>query len=199
MQNNSANNDYYCQVLDSAAINLESFPDILPIASRTIVNSLLNDGKIIIFGSGHSTPIASHFTSCLMNQHEFERPSLPAVNISTDMATIAAITKDSNYNEIFSKQIRAMGNTHDTVVALSVDGNCGNILQAIQAAHDKAMNVITIVGYGGGHITSIKQADDIEIPILAHSMPRVLEAQLFVTNALCHLVENQLFGAECPQ
>jgi len=186
---------YLCDAIDTAASNLEVIAPNIDRACHTITQSLLNDRKLIICGNGYSAPMAALLTTCMMHQQEFERPSLPAINISVDSTTISAIAKDGNYHNVYSKQIRAMGNEGDTLVALSIDGNCGNIVQAIQSAHEKGIQVITIIGFQGGKISAINQGEDIEIQLLTSSVARAMEAQLLTVNTLCHQIENQLFGS----
>jgi phosphoheptose isomerase len=186
--------NYLCEAIDSAAANLEPICEQLEDACNLITQTLLNDRKLIVCGNGHSSPIASLLTTCLMHQQEFERPSLPAINISIDSTTISAIAKDGNYHHVYSKQIRAIGHEGDTLVALSIDGNCSNIVQAIQAAHEKEIKVITLVGFEQGKISAIKQSEDIEVQLHSNSVARAMEAQLMAVNALCYQIENQLFG-----
>jgi len=186
--------NYLCEAIDSAASHIEQIAPTLNDACNLISQSLLSDRKLIICGNGYSAPIASLLTTCLMHQQEFERPSLPAINISTDSATISAIASNGNYHEVYSKQIRAMGNEGDTLVALSIDGNCSNIIQAIQTAHEKDIHVITIIGFEDGKISAVKQGDDVEILLSTNSVARSMESQLLTVNALCHQIENQLFG-----
>ena len=185
---------YLCDAVDSAAANIDAISNQLSIACNMITETLLNDHKLIICGNGHSAPIASLFTTCMMHQQEFERPSLPAINISIDSSTISAIANDGNYHHIYSKQIRAIGNSGDTLIALSIDGNCSNIVQAIQTAHEKEINVVTLIGFVNGNISAVKYGDDIEVQLSATSVARAMESQLFAVNAMCHQIESQLFG-----
>ncbi|KZY84864.1 hypothetical protein A3743_03740 [Oleiphilus sp. HI0072] len=186
--------NYLCEAVDSAAANLEALSENLEQACDLITQTLLSDKKLIICGNGLSGPIASLLTTCLMNQQEFERPSLPAINISIDSTTISAIAKDGNYNLSYAQQIRAIGFEGDTLIALSIDGNCSNIVQAIQTAHEKDIKVITLIGHKDGKISAIKQGQDVEIQLNTNSIARAMEAQLMAVNAVCHQIENQLFG-----
>lgn len=185
---------YLCDAIDSAASNIETLTKPLEQAAAYITQALLSDHKVIVCGNSYCLPIASLLTSCLMNQLEFERPSLPAVNISNDLTTISSIAEDLNYHEIYAKQIRALGNEGDVLVALSINGNCSNVIQAIQAAHEKGIKVISIAGSEGGNIAALKHSGDIEVFLSSHSVARSMESQLIASNALCHLVETQLFG-----
>ena len=186
---------YLCEAVDSAAEIIEQISDQLDNACALVTQSLLSDGKLVICGNGYTAPMAGLLTTCLMHQQEFERPSLPAINISIDATTISAIARDGNYHNVYSKQLRAIGNSGDVLIALSTDGNCGNIVQAIQTAHEKNIDVVTIVGSQGGKISAVKQGKDVEICLHTTGVARTIEAQLFAINAMCHQIENHLFGS----
>lgn len=185
---------YLCEAIDASACHLDLIAPQLEFACTTITQSLLNDKKLIICGNGYSAPMAALLTTCLMHQQEFERPSLPAINISIDSTTISAIAKDGNSHQIYAKQIRTLGAEGDTLVALSIDGNCSNIVQAIQTAHDRNISVVTIIGQEGGKISALKQQGDVEIMLYSKSVARTLESQLLVVNTLCYQIESQLFS-----
>ncbi len=185
---------YLCEAVDSCASHLDLIAPQLSAACEVITQSLLHDKKLLICGNGYSAPMAALLTTCMMHQQEFERPSLPAINISIDSTTISAIAKDGNYHHVYAKQLRALGNAGDTLVALSIDGNCSNIVQAIQTAHDKDIHVVTIIGQEGGKISALQQHGDIEVMLYAQSVARAMESQLMSVNALCHQIESQLFG-----
>ncbi len=187
--------DYLCNAVDSAANNIERMSHSLERASELVIASLLNDKKLIVCGNGYSAPIASVLTTSLMHQQDFERPSLPAINISIDSTTISAIAKDGNYHNVYAKQIRAIGQEGDTLIALSIDGNCSNIVQAIQTAHEKNIQIISLCGFTQGKMSAVIQPQDVEVLLEASSVSRAMEAQLFAANALCHQIECRLFGA----
>ena len=183
-----------CESIDALTDILEALPLSVSDASQAMVNSLLNDGKIVICANGSSTPLASFLATSLMNRHEHERPGLPAINLSASASMITAISKDSNYNDVFSKQIRALGHSNDILLAFTEDGSCANIIQAIQAAHDKEMNVIVLSGKDGGHIASLQHPEDIEIRITSDSNARIKEGHLLAINTICSLIDQQIFG-----
>jgi len=186
--------NYLCEAIDSAAQNIDSIAHAIEAACEIITNTLLNDKKLIVCGNGYSAPIASLLTTYFMHQQEFERPSLPAINISIDSTTISAIAKEGSYHDVYAKQLRAIGSHGDTLIALSIDGNCSNIVQAIQSAHEKEIRVITVIGFSDGKISAVRHEDDIEVVLAAESVARATEAQLLAINAMCHQIENQLFG-----
>lgn len=186
--------NYLCEAIDTTAANIERISSRIELACSLLTQTLLNDRKIIICGNGLSNPIGSILSTSLLNQQEFARPSLPAINLSLDPTCILSISKTNSQHQIFANQISAIGAEADTLIALSIDGNCGNIIQAIQAAHEKNINVIIITGFNTGKATAILQSDDIEISIDSNSVARVLEIQLLIVNSLCHQLDATLFG-----
>ena len=175
---------------------LECLPDAIELAAQTIVQSLLNNGKVLTCGNGGSAGDAQHFSSEMLNRFERERPSLPAIALSTDTSTITSIANDYSYDEVFSKQIRALGQSGDILLAYTTSGNSGNIVAAINAAHDRDMLVIIASGKDGGTISAnaLLKADDIELRVPSNSTARIQEVHLVITHCLCDLIDLQLFG-----
>ena len=165
-------------------------------ASQVMVNALLSEGKILSCGNGGSAGDAQHFSSELLNRFERERPSLPAVALTTDSSTITSIANDYSYNEIFSKQIRALGQPGDVLLAISTSGNSGNVIQAIQAAHDREMTVVALTGRDGGGMASLLLPEDVEIRVPARVTPRKHEVHRLAKHSQCDLIHPQLFGSE---
>ncbi|TWH77536.1 D-sedoheptulose 7-phosphate isomerase [Azomonas agilis] len=163
-------------------------------AGQLMVNVLLNDGKILACGNGGSAGDAQHFSSELLNRFERERPSLPAIALTTDSSTLTSIANDYSYSEVFSKQVRALGRSGDLLLAISTSGNSANVLQAIQAAHDRDMQVVALTGRDGGNLTSLLLPEDIEIRVPSQVTARIQEVHLLVIHCLCDLIDNQLFG-----
>ena len=186
--------NYLCESIDSTADNIENISPNIELACSKLTETLLNDHKILVCGNGLSNPIGSILSTSLLNQQEFARPSLPTVNLSLDPTSILSISKSNSHHQIFANQINAIGSMGDTLVALSIDGNCSNIIQAIQAAHEKDINVIIISGLKSEKVSAILQSDDINIQIDSQSVARVIEIQLLVVNSLCHQLEATLFG-----
>lgn len=165
-------------------------------ASLAMVSSLLNDGKILACGNGGSAGDAQHFSSEMLNRFERERPSLPAIALTTDTSTLTSIANDYSYNEVFSKQIRALGRPGDLLLAISTSGNSSNVIQGIQAAHDREMQVVALTGKHGGDLASLLLPEDIEIRVPSQTTARIQEVHLLVIHCLCDLIDNQLFGEE---
>jgi D-sedoheptulose 7-phosphate isomerase len=165
-------------------------------ASQVMVQALLNEGKILSCGNGGSAGDAQHFSSELLNRFERERPSLPAMALTTDSSTITSIANDYSYNEIFSKQIRALGQPGDVLLAISTSGNSANVIQAIQAAHDREMTVVALTGRDGGDMAALLLPEDVEIRVPAKVTARIQEVHLLVIHCLCDQIDCQLFGSE---
>ncbi len=170
---------------------LAVLPQAIESASLLMVSSLLNEGKILSCGNGGSAGDAQHFSSEMLNRFERERPSLPAIALTTDSSTITSIANDYSYEEVFSKQIRALGQAGDILLAISA-----NVVQAIHAAHDRNMHVVALTGRDGGQIAPLLLPDDVEIRVPSSVTARVQEVHLLVIHSLCDLIDHQLFGSE---
>lgn len=182
--------------IESKEQAMQVLPPYLEQASFLMVNALLNEGKILCCGNGGSAGDAQHFSSELLNRFERERPSLPAISLTTDSSTLTAISNDYSYNEVFSKQIRALGQPGDVLLAISTSGNSASIIQAIQAAHDREMLVVALSGRDGGGMASLLLPEDVEIRVPGTSTARIQEVHLLAIHCLCDLIDNQLFGSE---
>ena len=169
---------------------------IIPIkhAANCISDSLLNEGKVLSCGNGGSAGDAQHFSAELLNRFEIERPGLPAVALTTDSSTLTAIANDYEYDQIFSKQILAMGTNRDVLLAISTSGNSPNIVKAVQAAHERNMQVLSLTGNKGGKLAKLLKGDDIEIRVPSDRTARIQEIHLLVIHCLCDIIDAILFG-----
>jgi len=174
----------------------EVIPAAVVAAGEAMVQCLLNNGKILTCGNGGSAGDAQHFSSEMLNRFERERPALPAIALSTDTSTLTSIANDYSYNEVFSKQIRALGQPGDVLLAVTTSGNSSNILQAVQAAHDRDVKVVALTGRDGGDVANLLHQDDVEIRVPSNSTARIQEVHLLCIHSLCDLIDGQLFGTE---
>lgn len=161
-------------------------------AAAMMTRCLLEDGKVLSCGNGGSAADAQHFSSELLNRFEMERPGLPAVALTTDSSTITSIGNDYSFAEIFSKQVRALGQPADVLLAISTSGNSENVLRAIGAAHERGLRVVALTGRDGGKITGALGREDIEIRVPAERTCRIQEVHLLVIHALCDLIDAEL-------
>jgi D-sedoheptulose 7-phosphate isomerase len=163
-------------------------------AGERLVSCLLEDHKILTCGNGGSAGDAQHFSSEMLNRFDQDRPPLPAMALSTDTSTLTSIANDYHFDEIFSKQVRALGQDGDVLICYTTSGNSANVLQAVEAAHDRGMAVIGITGKGGGKVAELLDDSDIEIRVPSKSTARIQEVHLLITHCLCDLIDHKLFG-----
>ena len=168
--------------------------ELIEYASQRLVSALLNDKKILTCGNGRSATSAQLLSSAMLNQFERDRPSLPVIALTTDTATITAIANDFHFDDVFSKQLRALGQSGDILVAYTDGIHSANIAKAITTAHDKDISVIALTGNNGGMITPLLYETDIEIRVPSNSNARIQEIHTLITHCLCDLIDHQLFG-----
>lgn len=185
---------HFTQSIDTKVQAMEILAAPICEAAQTMVNALLQEKKILSCGNGGSAGDAQHFSSELLNRFERERPPLPAIAITTDSSTLTSIANDYRYEEVFSKQIKALGQSGDILLAISTSGNSANILEAIKAAQSRGMIVIALTGREGGSMRELLGEDDVEICVPAHNTARIQEVHLLVIHCLCDLIDTHLFG-----
>lgn len=171
----------------------DTLADVIAKAAQMMVDALLNHHKILCCGNGGSAADAQHFSAEMLNRYEAERPSLPAIALTTDTSTITSIANDYHFSEIFSKQIKALGQAGDILLALSTSGRSKNILEAIMVAHHREMPVIVLTGRDGGDIPPLLNANDVEIRVPSDTTARVQEVHGIVIHCLCDIIDKQLF------
>jgi len=165
-------------------------------AAMMIARCLLGNGKILSCGNGGSACDAQHFSSEMLNRFEMERPGLPAMAITTDSATITSIANDYGYEEIFAKQVRALGQPGDVLLAISTSGNSTNVSQAVLAAHERGMSIVALTGCEGGLLAQTLREGDVEIRVPSNRTARIQEVHLLVIHCLCDLIDRELLGPE---
>ena len=157
---------------------------------QRLVATLLNDNKVLACGNGSSAANAQQFSASMLNRFERERPALPAIALTADTATITSIANDYHFDDIFAKQVRALGQSGDILMVYTCSGDPANIVKAVTAAHDKNISVIALTGQQGGSLAPT----DIEIRIPSNTRARIQETHLLITHCLCDLIDHQLFG-----
>ncbi len=164
--------------------------------AELMTNCLLNEGKILSCGNGGSAGDAQHFSSEMLNRFEMERPGLPAIALTTDSSTLTSIANDYQFADIFSKQIRALGQPGDVLLAISTSGDSHNVVHAVDAAHDRDMLVVALTGREGGQIADLIQETDVEIRVPSWSTARIQEVHLMIIHSICDLIDRRLLGQE---
>lgn len=186
---------------ESAELKLRSMDSLSPViaaAALMISRQLLAERKVLSCGNGGSAGDAQHFSSEMLNRFERERPGLPAMALTTDTSTLTSIANDYSYQEVFAKQVRALGQHGDVLLAISTSGNSTNVVQAITAAHERGMHVVALTGKDGGTMAQQMRDEDVEIRVPSDSTARTQEVHLLVIHCLCDLIDRQLFGDETP-
>ncbi len=168
----------------------------IEIASAQLNQALLNGQKILICGNDGSAADAQHFSSRLLNRYSRDRPGLPAIALTTDTSTLTSITNDYGYQQIFSKQVTALGQPGDVLVAISTSGQSPNIVEAIQAANENELTIIALTGRDGGAMAQVLNENSIEIRVPSMVTARIQEVHLLVIHILCELLDLQLLGPE---
>ncbi|NMG64954.1 phosphoheptose isomerase [Azoarcus indigens] len=187
------------QFEDSAQTKLAAIEWLAaPIAQavEAMTGSLLNNGKILACGNGGSAADAQHFAAELVNRFEMERPPLAAVALTTDTSTLTSIANDYDYVQVFSKQVRALGQPGDVLLAISTSGNSPNVIDAITAAHEREMRVVALTGKGGGKMNELLGENDIHICVPADRTARIQEVHLLALHCLCDGIDCLLLGVE---
>ena len=188
------------QFQDSAQTKLDAAEIMAaPIAAAVelMVRSLHANGKIMACGNGGSAADAQHFAAELLNRFEMERPPLAAIALTTDSSTLTSIANDYCYEEVFAKQIRALGLPNDILLAISTSGDSPNVIEAIRAAHQREVRVVALTGRDGGKIAELLNESDVHIcvPKQASSRTaRIQEVHLLVLHCLCDGIDTLLFG-----
>ena len=182
---------------DSAHTKLDAIEMMAaPIAAaiETMTASLINGGKILACGNGGSAGDAQHFAAELIGRFEAERQELSAIALTTDSSILTAVANDYGFDIVFSRQVRALGQAGDVLLALSTSGNSGNVLKAIEAAHEREMVVIGLSGRGGGKMLQALRDTDVHVCVPHDRTARIQEVHLLTLHCLCDAVDTLLLG-----
>ena len=169
-------------------------PPSIAAAAQVMTSSLTSGNKIMSCGNGGSAADAQHFSSEMLNRFEMERPALPAIALTTDSSTITSISNDYAYSHIFAKQIKALGNPGDVLLAISTSGNSENVVNAAETAKERGLKVVALTGNDGGKLAEILDGEDIEIRAPSKSTARIQEVHLLAIHCLCDLIDRNLLG-----
>ena len=185
------------QFTDSAQTKLASLEFMAePIAAaiEAMTHSLMANGKILACGNGGSAADAQHFAAELVGRFEVERQGLAAIALTTDSSIMTAVANDYGYNTVFERQVRALGQPDDVLLAISTSGNSPSIVEAIRAAHENGLRVVALTGKGGGQIGEMLRDGDVHICVPSARTARIQEVHLLAIHCLCDGIDTLLFG-----
>jgi D-sedoheptulose 7-phosphate isomerase len=175
---------------------LELLADPIARAAELMVGSLLGNGKILACGNGGSAADAQHFAGELVGRFEIERQGLAAIALTTDSSILSAVANDYGYATVFERQVRALGQSGDVLLAISTSGNSESVVAAIHAAHDNDVHVVALTGKGGGEIGGLLRDTDIHICVPSERTARIQEVHLLAIHCLCDSIDCLLLGVE---
>ena len=163
-------------------------------AIEAMWTAVTNGGKVLACGNGGSAADAQHFAAEFVGRYERERPELAALALTTDTSIITAIANDYSFNDIYAKQVRALGQAGDVLLAITTSGNSANILAAIHAAHSRDITVVALTGKGGGKMNDVLGETDIHICVPHDRTARIQEVHILALHCLCDGVDAMLLG-----
>ena len=184
---------------DSAQTKLAAVDALAPPivrATEVMVACLMANGKILACGNGGSAADSQHFAAELIGRFERERPELPAIALTTDTSILTSIANDYDFHQVFSKQVLALGQPGDVLLAISTSGNSPNVIAAIRAAHERDMKVVALTGKGGGEAGKQLASADIHICVPHAVTARIQEVHLLALHCLCDGIDCLLLGTE---
>lgn len=158
---------------------------------QLIAQAFREGKKVILFGNGGSATDASHLAAEFVNRFLMERPPLPAIALNTDPAVLTSISNDYSYEQVFSKQLAALGHEGDVVIGLSTSGNSPNVIKAIEVAKKNGMKTVVLTGGTGGRLANM--ADHTFI-VQTKQTPRIQETHITLGHTICQMVDEELFG-----
>lgn len=164
------------------------------LAAERMVQCLISDGKILACGNGGSAADAQHFAAELLNRFEVERPPLAALALTTDSSTLTSIANDYHFDQVYAKQVQALGRPNDILLAISTSGQSANVLEAVKVAQEREMTVIALTGKGGGKLAELLTGSDIHLSVPVPSTARVQEIHILVLHCLCDAIDSILVG-----
>lgn len=183
----------------SIELKIQAMPRLVPStvkAGRLLVTCLQQKRKILSCGNGGSADQAQHFAAELINRFEKERPGLSAIALTTDTSALTSIANDSMFEQIFARQVQALGQLGDVLLALTTSGDSPNILKAIEMAHQQRMLVVLLNGRNGGQAAQLLKENDIEIRVPSKSTARIQEVHLLIIHCLCDIIDELLIATE---
>jgi D-sedoheptulose 7-phosphate isomerase len=176
----------FSEHLKTSKATLESIGSSLEIAANLCIDSLKNDGKILIFGNGGSAADAQHIAAELVGRYKVERRGLPAIALTTDTSALTAIGNDYGYEHVFERQVEALANKDDVVIGISTSGSSDNVISALKLAKERGCKTIGLSGRDGGDMNTLC---NVNLVVPAEDTPRIQEMHIVIGHTVCHLID----------
>ena len=160
-------------------------------AAELMIDAIKTGGKILIFGNGGSAADAQHIAAQLVNRLNYDRPPIAAIALTTDTSILTSVGNDSSFEDLFARQVVALGRKGDVAIAISTSGNSANVLRAVEAAREIGIKTIALAGRDGGKLAS---ATDLALVVASNATQRIQETHITVAHILCELVEDAFYG-----
>lgn len=179
------------QSIDTKRAFFDSHSDAVARAAEILIAAIQAGGKVLIFGNGGSAADAQHIAAELVNRLNHDRPPIAAIALTTDSSILTSVGNDSTFDELFERQLRALGRAGDIAVAISTSGNSPNVLRAVEAARELGIKTIGLAGRNGGRLAG---AVDLALVVATESTQRIQETHITIGHILCELIEEALFS-----
>lgn len=187
---------HFQESIDTKQRALDAMSAPIAQAVDAMVQCLMSSGKILACGNGGSAADSQHFAAELVGRFERERPELAALALTTDTSILSALANDYTFDQVYAKQVRALGQPGDVLLAISTSGNSRNVIEAIRAAQERDMRIVAMTGRGGGNIADMLFAHDVNLCVPADRTSRIQEVHLLTLHCLCDGIDCTLLGAE---
>ncbi len=169
--------------------NLASCHGVIEAAAELLINTLQQGGKLLLCGNGGSAADCQHIAAEFVVRYEKKRRALAAIALTTDSSILTAHANDFDFDTVFSRQVEALGNSNDCLIAISTSGNSSNVLKAVTAARDKGMTVIALTGGTGG---DLREHATLAVIVPSNVTARIQEAHILIGHYWCGVVEERL-------
>ncbi len=174
----------------------ETMPAQIARAGQALALALKTGHKVLSCGNGGSAADSQHFAAEMVGRFERERAGLPGIALTTDTSALTAIANDYDFDRVFSRQVEALGQPGDFLLAISTSGNSRNVIEAIKAAQARDLVVIALTGRDGGAMGKMLRPGDFHLNVAHSRTMRVQEIHLLAIHCLCEVVDNVIYGEE---
>ncbi|MCB1687554.1 MAG: SIS domain-containing protein [Halioglobus sp.] len=187
--------DSFQNTIETIAMSVDDLAGAIAAGSQLMTGALLADRKIIVCGNGVDAAVAQLFACNLLGRFEQDRPALPALSLAADNASVTAIAQSGAFNDIFSRQLRALGQAGDVLLCISSGEGASNLLRAVQTAQERDMAVIAMTSTRDSTLSAVIRPEDVELRVNAMRQARVVEMHTMAIHSFCALIDHSLFGS----